>query len=559
MGRRVVPLAICLTLAACNPTSVGSTFDGSLASDVAALAETATTDASTDDAGLSVDVSVADVFVVDAPVIDVPLADVPALDAPPAVDVVVATDVPAADVPPADVLRPSDVAAADGSTSCRSSRECSALSLVCDPVRMLCVECLSDVDCPTTQLCNADAVCRPPRCTAGPSECASETSVRMCDPRTGVVVMGCPAGSTCAAGRCSARVCTPNAVECASATERRVCNTDGSAWITTACPSAPRAAGRCVSATCTTTCDVGFADCNGVASDGCEADTATDLANCGACRTACTPGLACNAGVCGCPSTIPTVCAGMCVNTQNNAAHCGACGVACPTGSTCSGGACTSVGCGSLTNCGGSCVDTRTSLAHCGGCGLSCATSGSSTASIACLSSACTMTCNGINYDVDGATTNGCEAVDEDISGHTQSTARSRGSQGCSDTTTGTASGRIVSDARTHSPVPEGFSTSSGSAPDWFYVRATSGALCANNYGVTVVTAGGSATGNCYQVTIITDRTTASMSVSGSGSNTMSSGAFSLYTENSLVYLRVEKVCSTATRENVTYSLSFHL
>ncbi len=573
MARRVTPLAICLVLAACNPTSVGSNFDGAPSGDVAALGETAPVDTAADDTGASADSGTADVPVVDVPVADIPLADdLPAVDVPtvdvppidvPPIDVAVASDVPSSDVPPADVPsadvpRPSDVPVTDGATSCRSSRECSALALVCDPVRMLCVECVGDVDCPSGQLCNADAICRPPRCTAGPSECASETSVRTCDPRVGLVVTGCPAGSPCMAGRCQARVCTPNAVECASATERRVCSTDGSAWTNTTCPAAANAVGRCASATCTISCGANFADCNGSVVDGCEVDTRASNAHCGGCGNACAPGTTCVNGGCACNEGT-TNCAGICSDLRTNPSHCGACGNVCPSGTTCSAGVCIGGTCGALTNCGGTCVDTRTSLAHCGGCGLSCATSGSSTASIACLSSACTMTCNGINYDVDGATTNGCEAVDEDTSGHTQSTARSRGSQGCSDSTTGTASGRIVSDARTHSPVPEGFSASSGSAPDWFYVRATSGALCANNYGVTVVTAGGSATGNCYQVTIITDRTTASMSVSGSGSNTMSSGAFSLYTENSLVYLRVEKVCSTAVRENVTYSLSYHL
>lgn len=553
LPRRAIAIATCLA-AACNPTSVGSTFDASPPGDVAALAEAAPLDTAADDAGLAVDVPAVDIPGVDAPSLDVPPVDVPA-----AVDVPVVPDAPTVDVPPTDVPPLSDVPATDGATPCRSSRECSALDRVCDPVRMLCVECVGDVDCPTGQLCNADAVCRPPRCTAGPSECASATRVRTCDPRVGFVEMTCPAGSTCAAGRCQARVCTPNAVECASTTARRVCNTDGSAWITTACPAAPNAAGRCAATVCATACNAGFADCNGVASDGCEVDTRTSPAHCGACGSACGAGASCSAGACGCAAGT-TRCSGRCVDLQTDASNCGGCALVCPSGATCIGGTCSSLGCGGLTLCGGTCVDTRTSLSHCGGCGLACATSGASTASIACLASACAMTCNGSNYDVDGLTTNGCEVADDTLAGHTQATATARGSQSCSDSTTGTITGgRIVSDGRTHLPAPDGFSSATGSAPDWYSVQATGGSLCANNYSVTITTSGGSPTDACYRVTFITNRTTVSMTVSGSGGNTMSSGALGLYDDNTTVYFRVEKTCPAATRENVSYTLSYSL
>lgn len=39
----------------------------------------------------------------------------------------------------------------------------------------------------------------------------------------------------------------------------------------------------------------------------------------------------------------------------------------------------------------------------------------------------------------------------------------------------------------------------------------------------------------------------------------VSSVAFGLYTSGSTVYLRVEKVCSIATRESVEYTLTYHL
>ncbi|TDP75866.1 hypothetical protein [Bradymonas sediminis] len=55
------------------------------------------------------------------------------------------------------------------------------------------------------------------------------------------------------------------------------------------CAGGTHQAGTCDSATktCEYTCDEGYADCNGDASDGCEVDLAADADNCGACGTVC--------------------------------------------------------------------------------------------------------------------------------------------------------------------------------------------------------------------------------------------------------------------------------
>ncbi len=45
-------------------------------------------------------------------------------------------------------------------------------------------------------------------------------------------------------------------------------------------------------------CNAGYADCDGVATDGCEAILATDASNCGACGNACGAGLTCSSGAC---------------------------------------------------------------------------------------------------------------------------------------------------------------------------------------------------------------------------------------------------------------------
>jgi hypothetical protein len=101
-----------------------------------------------------------------------------------------------------------------------------------------------------------------------------------------------------------------------------------------ACPAAgPNAVAVCAAGRCAVACASGFADCDGDASNGCEADTASSVAHCGRCGRACAA-----------PAGMSPMCA------------MGTCS-ACPMG---------------LQACGASCVDTQTSSAHCGDCGTSC-------------------------------------------------------------------------------------------------------------------------------------------------------------------------------------------
>ncbi len=100
------------------------------------------------------------------------------------------------------------------------------------------------------------------------------------------------------------------------------------------------ATGTCVEGTCEAECDDGFADCNGDAADGCEADL-TSPETCGSCTTHCSD----NGGtpVCNDSGECETRCdpgRGDCINgaldgceTNTNASviHCGMCGHICPT------------------------------------------------------------------------------------------------------------------------------------------------------------------------------------------------------------------------------------
>ena len=62
---------------------------------------------------------------------------------------------------------------------------------------------------------------------------------------------------------------------------------------------APNATPACESGACAIAeCDVGFADCDADASNGCETETDTDASACGACGAACGDGIECHDGVC---------------------------------------------------------------------------------------------------------------------------------------------------------------------------------------------------------------------------------------------------------------------
>jgi|APLak6261679142_1056127.scaffolds.fasta_scaffold00540_1 hypothetical protein len=99
---------------------------------------------------------------------------------------------------------------------------------------------------------------------------------------------------------------------------------------------------RCVASTCgVQQCANGTANCNNQFADGCEVNTNTSLANCGACGSVCTTPNAtpvCTNGGCqiaSCTGTFRdcngTVSDGCEVNVNGNVDACGTCGVVCPT------------------------------------------------------------------------------------------------------------------------------------------------------------------------------------------------------------------------------------
>ncbi len=153
------------------------------------------------------------------------------------------------------------------------------------------------------------------------------------------------------------------------------------------------AAATCVEGKCAVAaCELGFGDCNGVATDGCETDLQRAEQHCGECDTkcslprtvaACLAGrcvvTGCSAGYAECDGDPATACE---TNLGQNTAHCGACGAACTlpwaTGTTCVAGVCVATACepgradcNTLT--GDGCeTDVSNDGANCGACGIAC-------------------------------------------------------------------------------------------------------------------------------------------------------------------------------------------
>jgi sugar lactone lactonase YvrE len=111
---------------------------------------------------------------------------------------------------------------------------------------------------------------------------------------------------------------------------------------------ATHGAASCDDGLCAITCDPGFEDCNGDASDGCEADLQSDVTSCGACGSICggahdTPScvggacvLACEKGFDDCNGDALDGCE---TDLSQDPSSCGECGRVCPT-AACSGGGC---------------------------------------------------------------------------------------------------------------------------------------------------------------------------------------------------------------------------
>ncbi len=152
----------------------------------------------------------------------------------------------------------------------------------------------------------------------------------------------------------------------------------------------------CTGGNCTfTTCNTGFANCNATTSDGCEANLTSDAKNCNGCGTVCNfdhASASCNSGACllgacdagyaNCDSVASNGCE---ANLQTDPNHCNGCSTVCAftnASATCVGGACTLGTCNAgFSDCDHSAANgceanLNSDVNNCGGCGTKCDTTG---------------------------------------------------------------------------------------------------------------------------------------------------------------------------------------
>jgi hypothetical protein len=206
-------------------------------------------------------------------------------------------------------------------------------------------------------------------------------------------------------------------------------------------------------------------------------------------------------------------------------------------------------------------TNVTNNLSHCGFCGNACVGAGKPNTDVACQApGTCVATCKGENYDVNNNFADGCEVSDSTVPGHTQAASSYLGTYSCTDSDSRVNfTGRIISDARVHTnPVVTSFNSGTGATPDYFNVYGDGGTFCEDDMDLTFTTTGGGST-PCYQLTVSTNKNTVQTSIiSGSGSTSFGTGS-GFYSDDTTLYFKIEKTCSSAVREVVTYSVSFHL
>jgi hypothetical protein len=199
--------------------------------------------------------------------------------------------------------------------------------------------------------------------------------------------------------------------------------------------SLPNATPACVGGTCVvSSCDGGYANCDGAAANGCEVAVSsfpTDPANCGGCNNVCpsapnaaaqcsasTCSLVCNPGYADCNINPTDGCE---VNVTADPAHCGNCGNSCPfrpaSTRTCVASACSYTCNGTFVDCNGLPADGcevqansfPSNSSNCGGCGIVCSLPNALGVCSASLCQSTVASCNAGFVDLNGNGADGCE------------------------------------------------------------------------------------------------------------------------------------------------------
>ncbi|MDB4929691.1 MAG: uncharacterized protein JWM10_2175, partial [Myxococcaceae bacterium] len=309
----------------------------------------------------------------------------------------------------------------------------------CDTNTHSCVQCVTDEHCPTGNLCVGNLCvtgCTDTRgCPGGQTCCGGgcvDTTTNLancarCDNRC-TAVNATPAcrNSMCTIGACTSPFgdcdsMAANGCETNTFTDVFHCGGCGRA-----CEARAHSTAACNAGTCAYTCETGYSDCDGNPSNGCETNSASDLANCGRCGAACMPPgavgacvmgqctvMACNEGFGNCDSNPSNGCE---VDLSNATANCGTCGMRC-TGQTnaaptCFAGTCRTFCLPGFLECDGNpatgCeVNPTTDVNNCGLCNTRCATANGTPA---CAAGNCAIgSCNTGFANCNAAVGDGCE------------------------------------------------------------------------------------------------------------------------------------------------------
>lgn len=135
-------------------------------------------------------------------------------------------------------------------------------------------------------------------CAPNQTKCGNQCVQTMTDPlHCGGCGMPCAPGAVCSQGTCMLSCQAPLSTCNGQCADTRF-DPDHCGDCATVCPPVPHASRLCMDMFCyRTSCDTGFADCNGMLNDGCEAELAIDTMNCGVCGRQCLGG-PCVGGIC---------------------------------------------------------------------------------------------------------------------------------------------------------------------------------------------------------------------------------------------------------------------
>jgi hypothetical protein len=217
------------------------------------------------------------------------------------------------------------------------------------------------------------------------------------------------------------------------------------------------------------------------------------------------------------------------------------------------------------------CAAATSTPTSCGTCGHVCPGYQKTADNVTCdATQTCTFSCQGENYDVNNNPADGCEVPDAPTGNHTKSTAADEGQvSDCDGNNNNEFSfgGQMPSDKQVHAtPAVVGFDPTTGSAPDFYKIEGVGHTFCENNIVMQLCVTGSSSPG-CYKLSVTPDsgndfscQTDSSgccpdagcgMGICGTGS-----GQFS---DNTEIYLEIQKTCGTSVSENVTYTVNGHL